>query len=76
MGLTLSLKSMTLLPGLIFAVISGLTGLSAAATELQPRADYTATCQQIAAAVSSESKVYYSGEPIRYSLLQEGLSHA
>lgn len=50
---------MTLLPALIFAVISGLIGLSAA-TELQ-RADYTATCQEIAAAVSSASKVYYSG---------------
>ncbi|KAG1744278.1 FAD dependent oxidoreductase [Suillus lakei] len=50
---------MTLLPGLSFAVISGLIGLSAS-TELR-RADYTATCQEIAAAVSSASKVYYSG---------------
>lgn len=58
-GLILSSISMIFLPGLIFAVISGLNGLSAA-TELQ-RADYTTTCQQIAAAVSSASKVYYSG---------------
>jgi hypothetical protein len=63
-GLILSSISMIFLPGLIFAVISGLNGLSAA-TELQ-RADYTTTCQQIAAAVSSASKVYYSGERIRY----------
>lgn len=52
---------MTLLPGLSFAVISGLIGLSAS-TELR-RADYTATCQEIAAAVSSASKVYYGGSP-------------
>lgn len=52
---------MTLLPGLSFAVISGLIGLSAS-TELR-RADYTATCQEIATAVSSASKVYYNGSP-------------
>ncbi|KAG1836291.1 FAD dependent oxidoreductase [Suillus subalutaceus] len=52
---------MTLLPGLSFAVISGLIGLSGS-TELR-RADYTATCQEIAAAASSASKVYYIGSP-------------
>ncbi|KAG1860272.1 FAD dependent oxidoreductase [Suillus subalutaceus] len=50
-----------LLPVLSFTVISGLIGLSAS-TELR-RADYTATCQKIAAAVSPASKVYYSGSP-------------
>ncbi|KAG1744277.1 FAD dependent oxidoreductase [Suillus lakei] len=50
---------MALLRGLSFAVISGLIGLSAS-TELR-RTDYTATCQEIAAAVSSASKVYYNG---------------
>lgn len=61
---------MTLLLGLSFAVISGLIGLSMS-TELR-KADYTATCHEIAAAVSSASKVYYSGKCSRHSLPQEG----
>ncbi|KAG1778041.1 FAD dependent oxidoreductase [Suillus placidus] len=53
---------MTLLRSLSFAVISGLIGLSASTDLIRTRrADYTATCQAIAAAVSSASKVYYSG---------------
>ncbi|KAG2068765.1 FAD-binding domain-containing protein [Suillus decipiens] len=50
---------MTFFPTLSLAVISGLIGLSVS-TGLR-RADYTTTCQAIAANVSSASKVYYSG---------------
>jgi hypothetical protein len=64
---------MTLLPGLSFAVISGLISLSTS-MELR-RADYTATCQDIAASVSSASKVHYNGQCIQYLLPEEGLSN-
>ncbi|KAG2359550.1 hypothetical protein BDR07DRAFT_1462475 [Suillus spraguei] len=50
---------MAFFPTLSLAVISGLIGLSVS-TGLR-RADYTATCQAIAANVSSASNVYYSG---------------
>ncbi|KAG2359562.1 FAD-binding domain-containing protein [Suillus spraguei] len=50
---------MTFFPTLPLAVISALIGLSVS-TGLQS-ADYTATCEVIAASVSSASKVYYSG---------------